>query len=100
MKDAKLKVGFPVWLSFAPSLCTGCAWCIDVCSHGVFRIKKTFHGNLIKKKVEIDITQCVNCGNCLDVCKPKAIINHSYNHIHTYLKEEATLEEDFRDFLI
>lgn len=83
-------MGAPVWIDFDISRCTGTGWCIDVCPENVFKF------NIMKseKKIEIDINRCINCGNCIDVCKPKAIVDHSYNHIQEYLTKEATILDD------
>jgi formate hydrogenlyase subunit 6/NADH:ubiquinone oxidoreductase subunit I len=91
-----LTVGAPVWIDFDESCCTGCAWCVDVCSEKVFSIKRTQFNNHSEKKVKINIENCINCGNCVDVCKPKGIVDHSYNHIQSYHKTQlASNIDDF-----
>lgn len=93
LKGAELKVGAPVWIVFDFSLCSGCAWCIDVCPENVFKIKRVKS----RKKVKIKIKKCINCGNCIDVCKPRAIVDHSYNHLQEYLTNSSKINnEDFR----
>lgn len=86
---AELDIGTPVWLDFDKSLCNGCGWCVDVCSESVFSIKMIQYYGRLKKKVEIKIESCINCGKCLDVCKPRAIVDHSFNHIKEYLAKKT-----------
>ncbi|MHA2246002.1 MAG: 4Fe-4S dicluster domain-containing protein [Candidatus Hodarchaeales archaeon] len=92
-EGAELKVGAPVWIVFDFSLCSGCAWCIDVCPENVFKIKR----EKLEKKIIIKIKKCINCGNCIDVCKPRAIVDHSHNHLQEYLTNRSKINnEGFR----
>lgn len=89
LKGAELKVGAPVWIDFDISLCNGGGWCVDVCPENVFKIIMVKS----EKKIEIDINKCINCGNCIDVCRPKAIVDHSYNHINDYLIDSSKMDD-------
>jgi ferredoxin len=84
-QGAELDIGAPVWLEFDKSLCNGCGWCTDVCPESVFTLKMVNYFGRLRRKAEITIDSCINCGNCLDICKPKAIVDHSFNHIGEYL---------------
>ncbi len=86
---AEQKIGTPVWLEFDKSLCNGCSWCVDVCPESVFSIKMVQYFGRLQKKAEVMIDSCINCGTCLDVCKPKALVDHSFNHIKEYLTKKT-----------
>jgi NAD-dependent dihydropyrimidine dehydrogenase PreA subunit len=50
-------------------LCNGSGECTNICPVGVYE--------LIDGKVQANnITECIGCGACQDVCPSKAILNH------------------------
>ena len=105
VEGAEQNIGAPVWLEFDKSFCNGCGWCTDVCPVSVFTIKMVNYFGRLQKKAEIKIDSCINCGNCLDVCKPKAIVDHSFNHLKEYLAKangkwvEDPLLDNIDDYL-
>ena len=88
-QGAELDIGAPVWLELDKSLCNGCSWCVDVCPESVFSIKMIEYFGRLQKKVEVQIDSCINCGKCIDVCKPKSIVDHSFDHIKEYLSKKT-----------
>lgn len=55
-----------VTLEFDPTQCNGCAMCLAVCPHAVFRMEN-------KRAVLADRGACMECGACAKNCEPGAI---------------------------
>lgn len=55
-----------ITLQFDPALCNGCAMCLAVCPHAVFRLEN-------KRAVLADRGACMECGACASNCEPGAI---------------------------
>jgi NAD-dependent dihydropyrimidine dehydrogenase PreA subunit len=59
-----------VTLKLDQQRCIGCAMCIDVCPHAVFRLEN-------KKASIVDRDACMECGACAKNCPVTAIFVHS-----------------------
>ncbi|TFF97898.1 MAG: ferredoxin family protein [Promethearchaeota archaeon] len=46
--------------------CTGCAYCVNVCLAGCFKITK-------KKAEIVNLDECMECGSCWYICPEEAI---------------------------
>lgn len=58
------------WVEIDLDLCLGVGECVNVCPSGVY--------SLIDGKVAAEnISGCVKCMACQDLCPNKAILNHS-----------------------
>jgi len=55
-----------VTLQYDAALCNGCAMCVAVCPHAVFRIDG-------KRAALADRGACMECGACAKNCEPGAI---------------------------
>ncbi len=55
-----------ITLKYDPTLCNGCAMCLAVCPHAVFRMEN-------KRAVLADRGACMECGACAKNCEPGAI---------------------------
>jgi ferredoxin len=55
-----------VTLAYDATLCNGCAMCVAVCPHAVFRMEQ-------KRAVLADRGACMECGACSRNCEPAAI---------------------------
>ena len=56
-------------LEFEPALCTGCAMCVEVCPHAVFRLEADH-------AVLQDRDACIECGACTTNCETGALQVH------------------------
>ena len=46
--------------------CTGCEECLEVCSPGVFDMRKG-------RAVPVNAKECIGCESCIEVCEQRAI---------------------------
>lgn len=59
-------------------ICTGCKACREVCPTDCFQIETENRSDSEKKWVsrfDIDLSRCIFCGYCVDVCEPASLIH-------------------------
>ncbi len=63
-------------IKFSPNLCNGCLECEKACSNIHFRVKTGGEKSairIIKKENSYEMTNCNQCGLCIDLCPVEAL---------------------------
>ncbi|MDD2899879.1 MAG: quinol dehydrogenase ferredoxin subunit NapH [Desulfuromonadaceae bacterium] len=58
----------PLRIGFAPSLCTRCGECTDVCP-----VEEVLTPSLLNNAPQVTSGDCTRCGDCVDICPAKAL---------------------------